>query len=80
MFICILNQILTTNVDLKYVLLSFFCLFRATHAAYGGSQAKDQIRAVANGHSHSSSNAGSESLLQLRPQLTHLSKAGSLTH
>ena len=37
-----------------------FCLFRATHEAYGGSQAKGQIGAVAASLCHSHSNAGSE--------------------
>ena len=48
----------------------FFCLFRAALAAYGGSQARGQIRAVAAGHSHSHSNAGTKPHLQPTPQLT----------
>ena len=52
---------------------SFFfslCLFRATPAAYGGSQARGPIRAVATGPSHSHSNAGSKLRLQpTTPQL-----------
>ena len=39
----------------------FFLLFRA----YGGSQARGQIRATAAGLHHSHSNAGSEPTLQL---------------
>ena len=35
-----------------------FCLFRAMPMAYGGSQARDLIRAIAAGHSHSHSNTG----------------------
>ena len=40
----------------------FFCfgLFRAVPAAYGGSQARDLIGAVAAGLHHSHSNVGSE--------------------
>ena len=47
----------------------FFWLFRATPAAYGGSQSRGRIRAVAAGLHHSHSNAGSEPCLQLIPQL-----------
>ena len=38
----------------------FFCLFRAVPMAYGGSQVRGQIRAVAAGLHHSHSNTGSE--------------------
>ena len=37
----------------------FYCLFRASTMAYGGSQARGQIGAVAAGLHHSHSNAGS---------------------
>ena len=37
-----------------------FCLFRAEPTAYGGSQARGRIRALAAGLHHSHSNAGSE--------------------
>ena len=47
-----------------------FCLFMATPAAYGGSQARDLIRATAAGLHHSHNNAGSEPRLQTTPQLT----------
>ena len=47
-----------------------FGLFRAAPAAYGGSQAKGQIRAVAAGLYHSNSNAGSELHLPPTLQLT----------
>ena len=47
----------------------FFCLFRVTTMAYGGSQAKVQIRAVATGLHHSHSNAISELHLKPTPQL-----------
>ena len=50
----------------------FFCLFafsRADCTAYGSSQARGLIGAVATSHSHSHSNAGSEPRLQPAPQL-----------
>ena len=37
--------------------------------AYGGSQARGQIRAIASGLPHSHSNTGSELYLQPKPQL-----------
>ena len=43
---------------LFYLLLSLVLLFRAVPLAYGGSQARDQIRATAAGLHHS--HAGSE--------------------
>ena len=53
-----------------------FCLFRPAPEAYGGSQARGLIRAVAASlcHSHSRSNVGPE--LHLRPAMGN---AGSLT-
>ena len=60
----------------------FFCLFVvvvvvvvvaiswAAPAAYGGSQARGRIGAVATGLHQSHSNAGSEPCLQPTPQLT----------
>ena len=48
----------------------FFCFFRAAPVAYGGSQAKGLIGAIATGLRHSHSNAGSEPCLQPTPQLT----------
>ena len=47
-----------------------FCLLRATPAAYGGSQARGLIGAVATGLRQSHSNVGSEPRLQPTPQLT----------
>ena len=47
-----------------------FCLFRATPAAYGGSQAKGPIGAAASGLHHSHSNTGFELHLRPTPQLT----------
>ena len=46
-----------------------FFLFRAALAAYGGSQARGQIGAVAASLHHSYSNVGSELCLQPTPQL-----------
>ena len=53
--------------------LSFFlsvCLFRAAPMAYGGSQAKDPIGAIAAGLYHSHSNTRSQLHLWPTPQLT----------
>ena len=47
-----------------------FCLFRATSAAYGGSQARGGIGAVATGLHYSLSHAGSKLPLRPTPQLT----------
>ena len=46
-----------------------FCLFKATPAAYGGSQARGPIGAVATGLHHSHSNEGYEAHLWPTPQL-----------
>ena len=43
-----------------FYLFIYFCLFMAELAAYGGFQARDQIRAIAAGLPHSHSNAGSD--------------------
>ena len=57
-----------------FILLLFFFVFLlflwAAPAAYGGSQARGQIRAVAAGLRQSHSNAGYEPRLQPTPQLT----------
>ena len=56
-----------------FIYLFFSCLFViswATPMAYGGSQARGRIRAVATGLRQSHSNAGSEPRLQPTPQLT----------
>ena len=47
--------------------LFVFCLFRAAPVAYGGSQARGLIGAIAVGLYHSHSNSGSE--LHLQPTL-----------
>ena len=63
-------------VSVSYFFIYFFCLFfffaisRATPAAYGGSQARGGIRAVASGLHQSHSNTGSKPHLQPTPQLT----------
>ena len=70
-----------------YMHLSFF-LFRATPVAYGGSQARGQIRTTAAGlyysHSHSHSRTGSEPCLwptlQLTATLNPLNEARDGTH
>lgn len=48
----------------------FFLAFQVTPAAYGGSQPRGLIRAVAASLCHSHSNARSELHLQTAPQLT----------
>ena len=58
-----------------YVLLLFYLfkicgLFRAAPAAYGGTQARGRIGAVAASSHHSHSHAGSEPRVQPTPQLT----------
>ena len=50
--------------------LFIYCLFRATLTAYGDSQAKGRIGAVAANLQHSHSNAGSKPHLRPTPQLT----------
>ena len=47
-----------------------FCLFRAAPVAYGGSQARGQIGAVAAGLHHSHSDTGSKPHLQPTQQLS----------
>ena len=56
-----------------FFVLFCFCLFavsRAALAAYGGSQARGLIGAVAAGLHQSHSNSGSEPRLQPTPQVT----------
>ena len=54
-----------------YLFIFVFLLFLwAAPAAYGGSQARGRIGAVATGLRQSHSNAGSEPRLQPTPQLT----------
>ena len=58
------------------VVVVVVCLFRAALEAYGGSQGRGLIGAVAASLSHSHSNSGSEPCL--RP--TAHGNAGSVTH
>ena len=73
---------------LFFFFLSFFVFlsFRATLAAYEGSQARGQVGAVAAGLHHSHSSTGSEPCLWPTPQLWQrqilnpMSKARDQTH
>ena len=59
-------------IDISCILFFFFRLFaisRATSVAYGGSQARGLIGAVAAGLHHSHSNMGAEPHLPPTPQL-----------
>ena len=65
------TKIYQKKIQKKYIYM--FCLStfsRATLAAYGGSQARGRIGAVAASLHHSHSNSRSEPCLQLVPQLT----------
>ena len=64
LFACFLSRFF---VELKKKF--FFCLFRVASVAYGGSQARGQIRAVAAGLCHNHSNARSKPCLRRTPQL-----------
>ena len=57
-------------VCLFFVSFFFFCFFWASPMAYGGSQARRRIGAVATGLHHSHSNVGSKPCLRPTPQLT----------
>ena len=54
----------------KTIFCVFFAISWAAPMAYGGSQARGQMGAVASGLNQSHSNMGSEPLLQPTPQLT----------
>ena len=56
--------------SLNFLLFLFLFTFRAAPTAYGSSQAKGRIRAVAAGLCHSHSNTRSELCPQPTPQLT----------
>ena len=60
-----------TQVTLENGILLFFLIFffRASLVAYGGSQARGPIGAIAAGLRHSHSHVGSEPHLQTTPQL-----------
>ena len=66
--------------DIVWLLIncSFFCLFRAAPTAYGGSQARGPIGAVAAGLHHSYSNVESEPVSVI--YTTAHGNDGSLTH
>ena len=53
------DQLDTAEIP-ELLLIWLFNFFRATPRAYGGSQARGGIRAIAAGHSHSHSNARSK--------------------
>ena len=64
-------KVITSALKSKQLFIYFvFCLFRAAPAAYGGSQAKGPIGAVAAGLHHSHSHIRSEPRLRPTPQLT----------
>ena len=69
-----LRETISKRESTSMMEVSFFCLFRAAAAAYGG-----WIRAVAAGLHHSPSNARFELHLQPTPQITAM-PARSLTH
>ena len=52
------------------VIIGLFAISWATPMAYGGSQARSRIGAIATGLCQSQSNAGSEPRLRPTPQLT----------
>ena len=57
------------NIYGELILFFFFCPFRDARAAYGSSQARGRIGAVAAGLHHSHSSTRSEPRLQSPPQL-----------
>ena len=61
---------LFSNMALNYFFFVFLLFLWAAPAAYGGSQARGLIGAVATGLRQSHSNEGSELRLQPTPQLT----------
>ena len=65
LFACFLSRFF---VELKKKF--FFCLFRVASVAYGGSQARGPIGAVASGVHQGHSNSGSKPHLQPIPQPT----------
>ena len=62
-------NILIHYITFIYLFILSFCLFMAAPTAYGGSQARGLIRAVAAHPRQSHSNARSEPCLQPAPQL-----------
>ena len=68
LFLCCTGNILWVFLFVCFCWV-FFAFSRAAPMAYGSSQARGLIRAVAAGLCQSHSNAGSEPLLQPVPQL-----------
>ena len=62
-------MILISRLAYLFIYLFIICLFRATPAAYGSSQARGWIGAVAARLRHRHSNARSKPCLQPTPQL-----------
>ena len=60
------GKMMTTSI---FIYLLMYLLFRAATMAYGSSQARGLIRAVAAGLYHSHSNAGSDPTPQLTTKL-----------
>ena len=69
-FNIIYNAPVAFHIFFFFVCFVFLLFLWATPAAYGGSQARGRIGAVATGLRQSHSNAGSEPRLQPTPQLT----------
>ena len=69
-----LNEKNPVNINRYKYLFTYlvFGLFRAAPEAYGSSQSKAQIGAVAAGLCHSHSNVGSKPRLRPTPQLTEM--------
>ena len=63
-------QVIQEDNQSFHYLFIYFCPFRATLAAYGGSQARGQIGAIATHLYHSHSNPRSQPHLQPTSQLT----------
>ena len=68
----LLTRVPGMKLDFSFFFFFFglFAISRAASTAYGGSQARGQVGAVAAGLHHSHSNMGSEPRLQPKPQLT----------
>ena len=69
-FLAICMSSLENCLFIFYFFYFYFLLFRAVPVAYGSSQGRGQIGAIAAGLHHSHSNVGSEPHLQPTPQLT----------
>ena len=67
---CSRFQRLAVSLKIRYALFFFFAFSRVAPEAYGRSQARHLIGAVAASDSHTHSNTGSEPHLQPTPQLT----------